>query len=332
MKVLRLHGAADLRLHDETMPVPAPGETLLQVRAVGICGSDLHWLEEGGIGDAQLANPLVLGHEFAATTGTGERVAVDPAIPCGECEMCRIGNPNLCERLLFAGHGTQDGGLRESLTWPTKNLHRLPDALSYVEGAMLEPLGVALHAVDLGRIRVGMTVGVFGCGPIGLLILQLARAAGATSLIATDRLAHRMEAAKSFGAQHVFAAQDGNEVHEIRSVTGGRGVDLAFEVAGEQEAVDVAVGSATPAGTVVLAGIPAGDHTSFQASVARRKGLTIKMVRRMKHTYPRAIKLVEAGMIDVRSIVTHRFPLARATEAFKMARRRDGLKVIIEPA
>lgn len=332
MKVLRLHGVADVRLRDEPMPIPAPGETLLQTRAVGICGSDLHWFEEGSIGDAQLIHPLVLGHEFAATTDTGERVAVDPAIPCGQCEMCRIGNPNLCARLLFAGHGTQDGALRESLSWPTKNLHALPDGISYSDGAMLEPLGVALHAVDLGHIRAGMTVGVYGCGPIGLLILQLARVAGATRLIATDKLVHRLEAARSFGAQHAFAAQAGNELDEIQSVAGGRGVDVAFEVAGEQEAVDVAVGSVVPAGTVVLAGIPADDHTSFQASIARRKGLTIKMVRRMKHTYPRAIRLVEAGLIDVRSLVTHRFPLARAAEAFDVARRREGLKVIIEPA
>jgi L-iditol 2-dehydrogenase len=153
MKVARLHGAADIRLHDEPKPVPADGETLLQVRAVGLCGSDLHWLAEGGIGDAQLVHPLVLGHEFAATTASGERVAVDPAISCGQCEMCQKGNPNLCAHLLFAGHGTQDGALREFLTWPTKCLHRLPDLLSDSEGAMLEPLGVALHAVDLGRIR-----------------------------------------------------------------------------------------------------------------------------------------------------------------------------------
>ena len=332
MKVARLHGAADIRLHDEPRPVAGAGEMLLRVRAVGLCGSDLHWLAEGGIGDAQLVHPLVLGHEFAATTDTGERVAVDPAISCGQCEMCQKGNPNLCAQVVLAGHGAQDGALREYMTWPARCLHHLPDSLSDSDGAMLEPLGVALHAVDLGHLRAGMTIGVYGCGPIGLLILQLARLAGATSIIATDKQPHRLEAAKAFGAQHAIPAQAKDEIHEIRSVTGGRGVDASFEVAGDQEAVDVAFATAMPAGTVVLAGIPADDHTSFQASVARRKGLTIRMVRRMKHTYPRAIPLVERGLVDVRSLVTHHFPLSRVGEAFDTARRREGLKVVVEPA
>jgi L-iditol 2-dehydrogenase len=176
-----------------------------------------------------------------------------------------------------------------------------------------------------------MTVGVFGCGPIGLLIIQVAHRAGATGIVATDKLGHRLEAAKAMGAQHTFLAHGQDEIHEIRSVTGGRGVDAAFEVAGEQGAVDAAFATATPGGTVILAGIPEDDQTSFQASVARRKGLTIKMVRRMKHTYPRAIRLVESGLIDVRSLVTHRFPLSKAAEAFDVACRREGLKVVVEP-
>ncbi len=331
MKVLRLHGVADIRLQDEPMPIAAGGEALLQIRAVGICGSDLHWLGEGGIGDAQLHHPLVLGHEFAGTTETGERVAVDPAIPCGECEMCQAGNPNLCLHLVFAGHSSQDGALREFMTWPARCLHRLPDSLSFADGAMLEPLGIALHSVDLGKIRPGMSIGIFGCGPIGLLVLQLARLQGATSVIATDLLRHRVEAAAAFGAHHSLQAHDKQELPEIHSLTNARGIDIAFEAAGEKDAVDVAFSAVRPGGTVILAGIPADDRTSFEASVARRKGLTIKMVRRMKHTYPRAIRLVESGLIDVRSLVTHRFPLARAADAFDVARRREGLKVIIEP-
>jgi L-iditol 2-dehydrogenase len=332
VRVARLHGAGDIRLHDEPMPVPATGETLLQVRAVGLCGSDMHWLAEGGIGDAQLIHPLVLGHEFAATTETGERVAVDPTISCGRCEMCLAGDPNLCAHVVFAGHAAQDGALREFLAWPTRCLHRLPDSLSFADGAMLEPLGVALHATDMGKIKPGMTVGVFGCGPIGLLIVQLARLARAASIVATDKLSHRVDAARSFGAQHAFLARGQDEIAAIRSATGGRGVHVAFEVAGEQEAIDVSFAAVVPAGQVVLVGIPADDRTSFQASVARRKGLTIKMVRRMKNTYPRSIRLVESGEIDVHSLVTQRFALDRIAEAFAVAHRREGLKTLIEPA
>jgi len=330
MKVLRLHATGDLRLHDEPVPEPVAGEKLLRVKAVGICGSDLHWFSEAGIGDAQLGHPLVLGHEFAGVTESGEHVAVDPAIPCAECEFCQRGHPNLCERMVFAGHAAQDGALRERMTWPSKHLFPLPDSLTSADGAMLEPLGVAIHTVDLAKLRPGMTVGVFGCGPIGLLIVQLARLSGASNILATDVLPHRVEAAKGFGAQHAFLTDGRPDERQMRAATGGRGVDVAFEAAGEQEAVDTAFAAVVPGGKVILVGIPAEDRTLFSASVARRKGLTIKLVRRMKHTYPRAIELVSKGLVDVRSIVTHRFPLAEAREAFRVAERREGLKIIIE--
>jgi len=330
MKVVRLHARADLRLNDEPVPVAAKGEKLVRVKAVGVCGSDLHWFSEAGIGDAQLKTPLVLGHEFAGETEDGQRVALDPAIPCGRCEFCEHGHPNLCSALIFAGHGKHDGALREWMAWNEKCFFPIPDALSFADGAMLEPLGVAIHAVDLGKLKAGMTVGVFGCGPIGLLIIQMVRSMGATKIIATDKLIHRVEAAKSFGATQAFLAEDSRELEELQAATGGRGVDVAFEAAGEQSAVDTSIATVAPGGKVVLAGIPGDDHTSFSASIARRKGLTIKLVRRMKHTYPRAIDLVAKGLVDVRSLVTHRFPLDQAAEAFRVAARREGLKVIIE--
>jgi L-iditol 2-dehydrogenase len=330
MKALRLHATSDLRLHDEPAPVPDEGERLVRVKAVGVCGSDLHWFSEAGIGDATLDHPLVLGHEFAGVTEKGENVAVDPAIPCRHCEFCERGHPNLCENMIFAGHGTQDGALRESLAWPERQLFPLPDSLTSVDGAMLEPLGVAIHAVDLGKLRAGMTVGVFGCGPIGLLTVQMARLSGVRDIIATDLLPHRAETARSLGARHAFTVGDRLDPSQMRAATGGRGVDVAFEMAGEQEAVDDAFAAVSPGGKVILAGIPSEDQTVFTASIARRKGLTIKMVRRMKHTYPRAIELVSRGLVDVRSLVTHRFPIEDAIEAFEVARRREGLKVVIE--
>jgi len=330
MKMLRLHAPGDLRLHDESLPILGLSETLVRVKAVGICGSDLHWFSEGSIGDAKLDKPLVLGHEFAGETEAGQRVAVDPAITCGQCEFCKKGHPNLCSSIIFAGHDEQDGGLREWMAWDEKSLFLIPDSFTYADGAMLEPLGIAIHAVDLGKLKAGMTVGVFGCGPIGLLIIQVARAMGATNIIATDKLLHRVDAAKSFGAHHAFLAEDNRELGEIRAATNERGVDVAFEAAGVQDAVDAAFAAVLPGGKVILAGIPDKEETSFSASIARRKGLTIKLVRRMKHTYPRAIELVSNGLVDVRSLVTHRFPLEQAGEAFRVAERREGLKVIID--
>jgi L-iditol 2-dehydrogenase len=326
MNALRLHAPGDLKIHDEPIPVPGERESLIRVKAVGVCGSDLHWFGEGSIGDARLDKPLVLGHEFSGITETGERVAIDPAIPCGHCEWCEQGHPNLCANMKFAGHGSDDGALREFMAWPQKCLHPIPESISDAESALLEPLGVAIHAVDLGKLKAGLSVGVFGSGPIGLLIIQLAKLSGAAHIFATDKLAHRLEAAKKFGAAQAFLVD--NLVGAADRVLNG--VDVAFEVAGEQGAVDDAFTTVRPGGKVILVGIPEDDRTSFSASTARRKGLTIKMVRRMKHIYPRAIDLVSRGLIDVRSLVTHRFPLDRAAEAFQVAARREGLKVIIE--
>lgn len=316
MKVVRLHSVGDLRLHDEAAPAPGPDEALVSVTAVGVCGSDLHWFAEAGIGDARLARPLVLGHEFAGVTEGGRRVAVDPAVPCGACKFCQEGNPNLCAALRFAGHGREDGALRERMVWPARCLVPLPDSLSDADGAMLEPLGVALHAVDLGKIRAGMRVGVFGCGPLGLLVLQVARVAGAAEVLVTEPLAHRLAVARRWSATEWSPGQE---------------VDVAFECAGENGAVEDAIAAVRPGGRVVLLGIPGDDRTAFTASVARRKGLTLKISRRMKHTYPRAIRLVADGRVDVRSLVTHRFPLEKALEAFEVAGRREGVKVIVEP-
>jgi L-iditol 2-dehydrogenase len=330
MKSVRLHASGDLQIHDEPVPVPRQGEKLVSVKAVGVCGSDLHWFSQGGIGEVQLKQPLVLGHEFAGETEDGLRVAVDPLIACGQCEFCLQGHPNLCEEILFAGDRVQDGAMRECLVWPKKNLFPIPDSLTYAEGAMLEPLGVAIHSVDLGNLKTGMTVGVFGCGPIGLLIIQLARLTGATNIIATDVLSHRVAAAKSLGADHAILTTGRINVREIQAVTLGRGADVAFEAAGEQGAVDSAFTTVRPGGKVILVGIPENDQTFFTASTARRKGLTIKLVRRMKHTYARAIELVAKGLVDVRSLVTHHFPLDQSIDAFRTAARREGLKVIVD--
>jgi L-iditol 2-dehydrogenase len=319
MKVIRLHGTGDLRQHQEPKPQPAPGEALIRVTAVGICGSDLHWFSEAGIGDARLQNPLVLGHEFAGIIAEGprqgERVVVDPAVPCHVCEQCRQGNPNLCEHVRFAGHGQVDGALCEYIAWPEECLFDLPAGLSDADGAMLEPLGVAIHTVDLAHLKTGMSVGVFGCGPIGLLIIQVARLAGATSIFVTEPLPHRLKTALNLGA---------------KEWTPNQNVDVSFEVAGEDAAINDAFTAVRPGGRVILAGIPVEDSTSFTASLARRKGLTIKMVRRMKFTYPRAIQLVQGGQVNVRDLVTQTYPLERVDEAFRTAARREGLKVIVE--
>lgn len=334
MKAARLHAVGDLRLSEEPVPEPEPGSSLVRVTAVGICGSDLHWWGEAGIGDATLQRPLVLGHEAAGLIEDGprrgERVAIDPAIPCGTCPSCRRGYRNLCVRIRFAGHGVQDGAMREFLTWPSELLHRLPDELSYADGAVLEPLGVAIHALDLGHVRLGASAAVVGCGPIGLLLLQVLRAAGAGPVAAFDPLPHRRDAAARLGATVAADPAQAGSADGLRELTGD-GVDVAFEMAGTDEAVQLAMAASRPGGRVVLGGIPGDDRTSFRASVARRKGLTIAMVRRMNEVYPRAISLAASKQVDLSPLVTDRFPLAEAAAAFRIAAGRRGLKVVVEP-
>jgi L-iditol 2-dehydrogenase len=336
VKALRLFGPGDLRLVDEDPPVPGPEHELVRVTAVGICGSDLHWYAESGIGDAVLSRPLVLGHEAGGTIESGarrsQRVAIDPNIPCEACEQCRAGHGHLCLDLRFAGHGATDGALREFVAWPGRCLVPVPDSLDDADVAMLEPLGVALHAVQLAHIRPGARVGVFGCGPIGLFLVQLARVSGATTVVATDTLPHRVAAAREAGATIATQVAGGRERGELMEATGGHGVDVAFEVAGEDNALETSIALAAPTGQVVVVGIPAKDRMSFPASTARRKGLTIKFSRRMNRVYPDVIRLVGAGLIDVRSVVTASYPMSESKTAFAAAAAREGLKVVVRPS
>ncbi len=326
MRAARLHAVGDIRVGEEPAPATGAGMSLVRVTEVGICGSDLHWWDDGAIGDAGLGHPLVLGHEgagvIAAGPRRGERVAIDPAIPCETCRACRDGYRNLCYRIRFAGHGETDGMMRELMAWPSARLHPLPDSVSDAAGALLEPLGVAVHSVDLGHLPFGGTASVIGCGPIGLLLIGVLRAAGADAVLAVEPLAHRREAAWRFGA---------DEVAEPGTGLASYGADVAFEAAGTDEAVGLAMESVRPGGRVVLAGIPGDDTIRFGASAARRKGLTIAMVRRMNEVYPRAISLAARGVVDLDSLVTTRAGLGEAGAAFGEGARRTGLKVMIEP-
>ena len=237
MKALRLHAAGELQLHEEPDPEPQPGQVLVRVGGVGLCGSDRHWFLEGGIGDAVLGEPLVLGHEFAGVVASGPRrgepVVLDPAVPCDRCALCLAGDGHLCPELRFAGHGSTDGGLRTLVAWPEHLAHPLPDSISDEAAPLLEPLGVALHAVDLGGAGPETTAAVFGCGPIGLLLVQVLQAAGVTVELAADPLPHRAAAARAFGARRSDPAH----------VT----VDVAYEAAGDDGALDDAIARRAPA-------------------------------------------------------------------------------------
>ena len=347
MRVSRLYGIRDLRLEELPIPTPGPGEVLLRVAAVGVCGSDVHYFLEGRIGDAVVTGPLILGHEFSAQVAElgpqahsgrvggleiGQLVAVEPGISCGRCEPCRHGHPNLCPDVRYCGTPPIDGVFAEYAVMPAENCYPLPQGFGQAEGALLEPLGIAIHSVDLAHLKAGQTVAVLGAGPIGLLIAAVARAAGAGEVFVTEPLAYRRQFALDYVADAALDPGDTDVTAEILRLTGGRGVDVAFEAAGAAETIQQAVDVACTGGKVLLVGIPSDDRMTLKVSTARHKGLVLKPVFRMKHTYPRAIRLVQTGMVDVKPLATHLFPLERIVEAFELVTGyKDGvLRAVIQ--
>ena len=336
MRVAAIYGAGDVRVEERARP-PIEGDgLLLRMRSVGICGSDLHYYREGRIGQAIIDAPMIPGHEIAAEIAddrapdygfeVGEVVAVDPALPCGSCDACRQGFPNLCANTKFMGSPEWDGALREYLVAPPTMLVRVPDSFHDDEVALLEPLGVAIHALDLARIRPLATVGVVGAGPIGLLLIQVARICGAAEVHVAEPLAHRREAALNAGADSVHASHEG-----ISGATGGRGTDIVLEATDAPDGLMAALHAAHIGGKVIAVGIPEGDEVALTASVARNKGLSLKFSHRMGHVYERAIRLVEDQRVRLKPLVSHRFHLNTAAEAFASLARHEGkaLKAVV---
>lgn len=331
-----IHGVRDARTAPFNLVEGQPGEVLLDVAAVGLCGSDLHYYKDGGIGSALIREPFVPGHEFAGRLAEdldepglsrGSLVAVDPNRACGQCEWCREGHPNLCPHVEFIGAPPFNGAMTSKIWVPRSQVVPLPASFDPLQAVMLEPLGVAIHAVDLAKPRLLERVAVIGCGPIGLLIMQVLKVAGAGEILAADPLPHRRAMAEKLGAAKV-----GSSVAEIVEWSSG-GCTLVLEATNSPDGFRDAVTAARIGGRVVLVGIPDGDIYQLNAADARRRGLKIKFARRMGEVYPRAIELVEKGKVDVVSMVSHRVGLEETPAVFQaLADNAPGyVKVLIYP-
>ncbi|MBI4557299.1 MAG: NAD(P)-dependent alcohol dehydrogenase [Candidatus Hydrogenedentes bacterium] len=328
MKAVRWFAPRDMRLVEMDAPVPKPHEALIRVESVGVCGSDLHYYLDGAIGTTRITEPLILGHEYGGiveVVGTeadpslvGKRVAVEPGIPCLNCEWCRTGHYNVCPRLSFPGGPPHDGALREYIAVHAGFCFPVPDTMTAAEAAMIEPLAVAVHTVELGLIRPGDTAAILGLGPLGLMTAQVAKRAGISYLIGSDLLDYRVEAGRKYGVDHSFNPQHEDTVDVIMQATNGRGVDVVFDTARSSETVALAIQVAGPAGRCILTGISGQEYDPFPVSVARRKELTVQWCRRFRFNYPTAIDLAASGKVDLRSLITHSFPLARARDAFEL--------------
>ncbi len=270
MLAARLHGPRDLRVERVPHPgAPGRGQVLLRVNATGICGSDLHSYLDARIGDTAIVGPLILGHEFSAVVESvgpgsvdgrfqplkpGTRVAVDPAQPCGHCELCDHGHPNLCAHLAFCGNYPYGGSLCEWLHMPARSCFPVSRKIDDESAALLEPLGVAIHAVDFARLRVGCSVAILGAGPIGLLILQIAKLAGADPIFVTDKFPWRLKLAQKWGGIPIRYDKE-DAAQRVMKETHGRGVDVAIEAAWAEESVAQAVEMLRLGGRLAVVGI-----------------------------------------------------------------------------
>ena len=336
MKAVKWFGPRDMRLVDVERPTVKPHEALIRIESIGICGSDLHYFLDGSIGSTAITSPLILGHEFAGIVEDvgaeadraliGKRVAVEPGIPCLKCESCKTGHYNVCRDMVFPGGPPYDGVLCEYAAFHADFCFPVPEGMPAAVAAMIEPLAVAVHTVELAGIKPGETAAILGLGPIGLLTAQVAKLAGLIVIYGTDLLDYRVAAGRKFGVDYAFNAAQHDTVKTILRETGGRGVDVAFDTARSSDTQALACEVVRPAGRCVLTGISGKDYDPFPVGIARRKELTLQWCRRFCHDYPRAIALAAAGKVDVASMITHSFPLERTLEAFELvAESRDGV-------
>jgi L-iditol 2-dehydrogenase len=339
MRAVFIHAPFDVRLGDLPTPNAAPGLVLVDIEAVGLCGSDLHYYKEGAIGAAQtITVPFVPGHEVAGRVrdalperqiAAGARVVIDPARPCGACEWCHRALHNLCPHTLMLGAPPNHGGMTATVAVAAEQLFAVPEDFSASTTALLEPFGVCIHSIDLARPQWFETVAVLGAGPIGLGILQLLRVAGINEPLVVEPVAYRRDAALRLGAGAVF-----DTVEALVAATRGRGADLVLEATNSPAGFADAAEASVIGGRLVVVGIPDGNAYTFEAAVARRKQLQVVFSRRMGDVLPRAIRLAAEGRIDLEAWVSHRVGLDAVPEAFSMlAGYRDGaLKVVVEPA
>ena len=329
-----IHAPRDLRVENVAIIPPGPGEVAVRVQAGGICGSDLHYYQHGGFGAIRIKQPMVLGHEIAGVVSdvgagvtqlhTGQRVAVDPSLPCGVCRYCREGTPRHCLDMRFLGSAMRfphvQGGFRQSLTVRAEQAVPIPDTMSMAEAAMAEPLAVCLHAVRQAGPLFGRRVLVTGCGPIGILTILAARLAGAAEIVATDLTPYTLRVAEMQGATAVFdVAANANA---LSAYTRDKGYfDVMFEASGAAQVLGCAFDALRPGAIMVQVGI--GGDVTLPMNVLVAKEFQLRGTFRFDQEFQLAVELMGAGRIDVKPLVTATVPIANANAAFELASDRQ---------
>lgn len=334
MKASVLRGIGDVVLEERPTPTPGRGEVQVRVHAVGVCGSDVHYYEHGRIGPYVVSSPLVLGHEAGGVVSAvgegvthlteGQRVSLEPGVPCGTCLQCRTGRYNLCPDVEFFATPPHDGAFCEYVVVPADFAHPVPDSLSDDAAALLEPLSVGIWACRRAGVTPGDRVLVTGAGPIGLVSAQCARAFGAATVTVTDVNAQRLEVAGRLG----FATVD---VARTPLPSSGVTADVLLECSGNARATWDAVCTLAPAARVVLIGM-GGDEVRLPLSVVQDREIVLTGAFRYANTWPTAIELVASGAVDLDVLVTGHYALEDAEAALTAARSDPtAIKTVVTP-
>lgn len=344
MKTAVMLGIGKMGFEEREIPVPKDNEVLVKLEYVGICGSDLHYYETGAIGDYVVEPPFVLGHEPGGTVvevgknvkhlKAGDRVALEPGKTCGHCEFCKTGNYNLCPDVVFFATPPVDGVFQEYVAHEADLCFKLPDNVSTMEGALIEPLAVGFHAAMQGGARAGQTAVVMGAGCIGLVTMMALKAMGVSRVYVVDIMEKRLEKALELGADGVIHAGQLDAVEELRKVTNGNGSDLVVETAGTQVTTVQAIHMAKKGAVIVLVGYSKSGEMTLPMSLVLDKELTFKTVFRYRHIYPMAIEAVAAGKVNLKGIVTDVFGLDEVQKAmdYSVNNKADIVKAVIRIA
>lgn len=341
-KAVFMHGTNEMIWKEIDMPVIGDKDVLIKVDVVGICGSDVHYYQHGKIGDFIVNGDFILGHECAGeivqvgkdvkNLAIGDRVALEPGKTCGKCEFCKSGRYNLCPDVEFFATPPYHGVFANYVAHPEDMCFKLPENVSNLEGALVEPLAVGLHATSRGNVKLGDTVVIFGSGCIGLVTLLSAKARGAAQIIVVDILKNRLETAKKLGATHTVNAKEENALQRISEITDGKGAHVVIETAGSEITVKQTVEAVKTGGTIVLVGMTPKDSVEFNFMKLMSKEGEIKTIFRYRNLYPVAINAIASGAIDVKGIVSHTFDFKDTKAAFDFVstNAQDVVKAVIK--
>lgn len=342
MKVAVMLGIGKMGFEERDIPEVKDNEVLVRLEYVGICGSDLHYYETRAIGDYVVNPPFVLGHEpggVVVETGknvkhlkVGDRVALEPGKTCGHCEFCKTGRYNLCPDVVFFATPPVDGVFQEYVAHEADLCFKLPDHVSTMEGALIEPLAVGFHAAMQGEAKAGQTAVVMGAGCIGLVTMMALKAMGVSRVYVVDIMQKRLDKAMELGADGVINGSEVDAVETVMKLTEGKGCDLAVETAGTQITTVQAIHMTKKGSAIVLVGYSKSGEMTLPMSLVLDKELTFKTVFRYRHIYPMAIEAVASGKVNLKGIVTDIFSLDDVQKAmdYSVSNKSDVVKAVIK--